>query len=143
MPVLFDPGSRTLLAASASGLAISVDRAVSWRFHTEGLHAGYARAVAVAGDTILVSASTGPSTERSAVYRTAILRGKTFQRCRRGLPDWFTDHINTFCLTASGSSVAFGTSDGRVFRSSDEGQNWKLVRADITRVLFTAFGVAG
>ena len=125
--VLFDPGSRLILAASARGLAVGDDSGKSWRFETDGLHGNYLRAVAVAGGTVLVSASTGPSTNRAAIYRRPLDGGESFERCSQGLPEWFSDNIDTFCLAESGSYVAFGTSDGSVFLSSDEGQSWTLV----------------
>ena len=49
-----------VLAAGAVGLAVSVDGGSSWRIEREGLHATYARAVAVAGDRVLLSVSNGP-----------------------------------------------------------------------------------
>ena len=50
----------TVLAAAAQGFGVSRDGGDSWRFITEGMDAFYARAVAVAGETVLVSTSTGP-----------------------------------------------------------------------------------
>ncbi len=122
--VLFDPESGQLLAAAGVGLAASRDCGKSWQFDTEGLHGTYLRAVAVAGGTVLVTASTGPRTKHAAVYRKAVDGNKNFERCQRGLPEWFSHNIDTFCLTASGSRVAFGTSEGSAFVSSDEGQSW-------------------
>ena len=122
--VLFDPGSGRVLAASARGLAVSNDGGASWQFDTKGRHGNYLRAVAVAGGTVLVTASTGPSTSHAAVYRRPLDGGEPFEQCRRGLPEWFSDNINTLCLTALDSWVAFGTSEGVVFLSADEGQSW-------------------
>ena len=122
--VLFDPGSDLVLAATARGLAISDDGGESWTFSTEGLHGSYLRAVAVAGEAVLVSASTGPSTSRAAIYRRALKADGPFQRCQRGLPEWFPSNIDTACVSASGSVAAFGTSEGSLFISSDEGTSW-------------------
>jgi hypothetical protein len=61
--------SGTVLAPCAYGLGVSADGGDSWDIVTDGVHATYMRAVAVAGDDVLVSASTGPGGERSAVYR--------------------------------------------------------------------------
>jgi photosystem II stability/assembly factor-like uncharacterized protein len=124
--VLFDPASGLVLAASARGLAFSDNGGKSWQFHTAGLQGTYLRAVAVAGETLLVSASTGPSTRRAAVYRRPLKSEEPFQRCQAGLPQWFSDNIDTFCLAASGSWAAFGTSAGSVFLSQDEGRSWTL-----------------
>jgi hypothetical protein len=122
--VLFDPASGLVLAASARGLAVSGDEGRSWRFDGEGLHGRYLRAVAVADSRVLVSASTGPRTDRAALYHKPVDAQEPFQRCRNGLPEWFGDNIDTHCLAAAGSSVAFGTSEGSVFLSLDRGQSW-------------------
>jgi hypothetical protein len=114
-----------VLAASAGGLAMSVDRGGAWTFRSEGLEAPYSRAVTVCGDAVIVSASRGPRGGRAAVYRGA-LGGGGLERCRTGLPEWFDDNIDSYCLDANPDRpfVAFGTSDGRVFASEDAGRSW-------------------
>jgi len=114
-----------VLAASAGGLAMSTDRGGAWTFRSQGLEAPYSRAVTVCGDAVLVSASRGPRGGRAAVYRGA-LGGGGLERCRTGLPDWFDDNIDSYCLDAHPVRpfVAFGTSDGRVFASEDAGRSW-------------------
>lgn len=113
-----------VLAAGAVGLAVSVDGGSSWRIEREGLHATYARAVAVAGDRVLLSVSNGPRGGRAAIYRTALEPGSTFERCTEGLPEWFDGNIDSGWLDARGSEVAFGTGDGEVFVSDDAGESW-------------------
>ena len=113
-----------VLAAGAVGLAVSVDGGSSWRIEREGLHATYARAVAVAGDHVLLTVSNGPRGGRAAIYRTALEPGSAFERCTRGLPDWFDGNIDSGWLDARGSEVAFGTGDGEIFVSSDAGERW-------------------
>jgi hypothetical protein len=114
-----------VLAASAGGLAMSTDRGGAWTFRTDGLEDPYSRAVTVCGDAVLVSASRGPRGGHAAVYRGA-LAGGGLERCRTGLPEWFDNNIDTYCLDAhpNRSFVAFGTSDGRVFASEDAGRSW-------------------
>jgi len=114
-----------VLAASAGGLAMSTDRGGAWTFRTDGLEDPYSRAVTVCGDAVLVSASRGPRGGHAAVYRGA-LAGGGLERCRTGLPEWFDNNIDTYCLDAhpDRSFVAFGTSDGRVFASEDAGRSW-------------------
>ena len=139
--VLHHAGSDTLLAATGVwGLASSPDSGESWQPHTEGLHGTYLRAVAVAGETILVTASTGPSTQRSAVYRTSVNGAEPFERCQRGLPEWFSHNIDTFCLAALDFRVAFATSDGQVFLSSDEGRSWHVIGENLPSILCVGFG---
>ena len=119
---------RGVFAASAWGLAVSQDRGDAWSFRTEGLEATYCRGVGLCGDTVLVSASNGPGGGRSAIYRGA-QAGGALQRCRDGLPEWFDDNIDSSCLDAvpDSGSAAFGTADGRVFASEDEGASWAEV----------------
>jgi len=114
-----------VLAASARGLAMSADHGGAWTFRSEGLEAPYSRAVTVCGDAALVSASRGPRGGRAAVYRGA-LGGGRLERCRTGLPEWFDDNIDSYCLDANPDRpfAAFGTSDGRVFASEDAGRSW-------------------
>jgi hypothetical protein len=81
--------------------------------------------VVVCGDRLLVSASDGPRGGHAGVYRTG-LRGGRFEHCRAGLPEWFDDNIDTYCLDAlnDGSYAAFGTADGGVYGSDDRGETW-------------------
>jgi hypothetical protein len=111
-------------AATAMGLAETADGGATWSIQDDGLHASYSRAVAVAGDTVLMSSSTGPRGGRAALYRRPI-EGGPFERCERGLPQWFERNIDTHCLAANGSTALFGTEDGRVFVSEDAGVTWK------------------
>lgn len=124
-----------VLAACAGGLAVSPDRGGTWTLRSEGLEAPYSRAVAVCGDAILLSASNGPRGGRGAVYR-GDLEGGGLERCRTGLPGWFDDNIDSYCLDAlpDGSFVAFGTSDGRVFVSEDTGVSWVELASGLPRV---------
>jgi hypothetical protein len=132
--VLAHRGSDVVLAATARGLASSEDGGESWTFAREGLHATYSRAVAVAGATILVSASDGPSGRRAAVYRTPLGRREPLERCRDGLPEWLADNVDTYCLATSGSMAVFGTTDGSLYRSNDEGTSWALLTSDLPAV---------
>lgn len=120
-----------VLAATARGLAISTDRGNSWNFDRANLHADYARAVAVCGETILMSVSTGPRTDKAAIYRRPLAESGTFEKCDRGLPKWFSDNINTGTLATSGNLTAFGTSDGQIFLSKDAGKSWEQVATNL------------
>ena len=126
---------RMVLAACADGLAVSTDRGATWAYRTDGLEARYSRAVAVCGGAILLSTSNGPRGGRAAVYR-GDLSGTTFERCRTGLPEWFDDNIDTYCLDAlpDGSLAAFGTSDGHLYGSTDEGATWNELASGLPQV---------
>jgi photosystem II stability/assembly factor-like uncharacterized protein len=121
----------TVLVAAAVGFGLSEDAGETWRFTTDGLHATYLRAVAVADDTVLVTASTGPGGRRAAIYRRRLDGAEPFERCRDGLPRWFPSNIDTACLVAAGASVVFGTDEGAVFLSTDRGERWEEVAAGL------------
>ena len=136
--VFADHTSGLLLAASARGLGVSSDGGQSWRFNTVGLHGRYMRAVAVSEETMVVTASTGHNSNRASLYRRPVDSNNPFEKCEAGLPDWFGQNIDTFCLAASGEAFAFGTHDGQVFASFDGGQTWALVAEDLPLVLCVA-----
>jgi hypothetical protein len=97
--------------------------------------ARYSRGVAVCGGTVLLSASNGPRGGRAAVYRGDV-PGGAFERCLEGLPEWFKDNIDSYCLDAlpDGSLAAFGTSDGRLYGSTDEGAAWNELASGLPPV---------
>ncbi len=123
-----------VLAATARGLAISRDKGNSWSFDRTNLHGAYSRAVAVCKETILMTASTGPSSNKAAIYRRPLNKPGTFEKCEQGLPEWFSENINTATLASSGNLAAFGTSDGQVFLSNDAGLTWKQIATDLTPI---------
>lgn len=129
--------SGTVLAPCAYGLATSPDGGDSWDIVTDGLHATYLRAVAVAGDDVLVSASTGPGGERSAVYRRPGGQG-AFERCRDGLPEWLHGNVDTGTLAATGDFVVFASADGTLYTSSDAGRTWEASAEDLPKVTAVA-----
>lgn len=129
-------GKGRVFAASGRGLEMSEDQGDSWTIRDEGLHATYCRGVAVCGDDLLLSASSGPRGGRSAIYRGR-LEGGAFERCREGLPAWFEANIDSYCLDAlpGGELAAIGTDDGRVFASLNQGGSWSMVVSDLQKVL--------
>jgi hypothetical protein len=128
-----------LAATGAKGLAVSSDGGDTWTFVIDGLHAAYSRAVAVTATALLASASTGPRGGRAAVYRRPLAGGGPFVRCTEGLPEWFAANIDTFCLAAAGTLAVFGTEEGSVFVSEDEGQTWRVVAEGLPAVRCVAF----
>jgi hypothetical protein len=131
--VLAVEGSDRVLAATARGLAESDDAGESWAFEQDGLHAAYCRAIAACDETVLMSASLGPRGGRAAVYRRPP-SGGPFEKCERGLPEWFTENIDTGCLAAASSRAVFGTRDGDVFVSEDAGDTWAQVSSGLSPV---------
>lgn len=122
--VIAHHASGIVLAASAAGLASSADGGDTWTIVDDGLHATYLRGLAVADGTVIVSASEGPDGTRSALYRRPLGGVTPFAKCTEGLPEWFSDNIDTGCLAANGIVAAFGTSDGTIYLSADAGRAW-------------------
>jgi hypothetical protein len=111
-----------VVAATALGLAESLDGGNSWRFITDGLHAAYARALALDGEDLFMSASVGPRGGRAAVFR--LPPGEVgFLRSTAGLPEWFSQSIDSHCLAAGGGTVVFAA-EGRMFVSEDGALSW-------------------
>ena len=119
----------TVVAATAYGLAISTDGGHTFTVSDDGLHATYARAIAVAGDTIVMSVSTGPDGRRAAVYRRPLHGDEPFHRTAIGLPGTLPGNVDTFCIAADGDRAALGTVAGRVYLSDDAGASWSTVAA--------------
>jgi photosystem II stability/assembly factor-like uncharacterized protein len=127
-------GDDMVFAAAAVGLATSADAGESWEIDAENLHSPYARAVAVDGDILFMSACTGPRGGRAAIYRRRVDSPGTFRKVDNGLPEWFPQNIDTGTLDAHGGSVAFGTSDGRVYFSGDAGDSWESIAEDLRKI---------
>lgn len=132
--VIAHPGGSLLVAASW-GFGESADGGDTWQWQNRGLHARYLRAVATSNGTVFVTASRGPRGGEAAVYRRP-LEGDRFEKCgaQGGLPEWFDDNIDTHCLAASDSLVAFGTRTGSVYVSRDHGATWDQVARQLSPV---------
>jgi len=129
-----------VLVAAYDGFGISRDGGDTWTWQNDGLHAHYCRAVAVAGDTVILSASAGHHGRRAALYRRALEEQGEWERCAPGLPEWFSNNVDTGCVAARGNIVAIGTEDGCVFLSSDAGRRWECVAKGLAPVRAVSFG---
>ena len=123
------PDGLVLAACGAGGLARSRDRGHTWEQLTDGLHATYCRAVALAGDTVFLTASDGPFTEAGALYRLGA--GDHFEPCEGGLPRWFDGNLDTGVLAAAAHTVALAGPDGSVWVSTDLGTTWEQAAKDL------------
>ncbi|MDQ3938033.1 MAG: hypothetical protein M3253_05055, partial [Chloroflexota bacterium] len=132
-----------VLVASARGLGISFDGGTSWSFTRDGLHSPYARAVAIADDTLLLSASDGPFGGRAALYRREVDSEGPLERIHAGLPEWFGGNIDSGCVAATGSDVAFGTAEGGVYVSTDSGVRWSEAAIGLPPIRAVAVGFRG
>jgi len=113
-----------VLAATARGLATSDDYGKSWKIVDEGLHATYARAVAVSDDMVFLSVSEGPDGKKASVYRRPLAGTRRFGKVRGGLPELFSGNVDSGCIAASGKTIVVGAPDGRIHRSVDNGLKW-------------------
>ncbi len=127
----------TVAVAAAGGFGLSTDGGDSWQWTTAGLHAPYARAVALSGETAYLSASTGPRTSDGRLYRAQL--GEPFSQCGGELFSSFPFNLETGTLAAASNEVAFGTSSGLAFRSSDRGVSWQQVASEMRPVSFLRF----
>ncbi len=137
-------GDYVLAATGRLGLCVSRDRGQTWAAHGEGLPLAheefamkndhYCRAVAVAGDTVLLSASTGAFTERAGLFRRPLSSERPFAQCTVGLRPSFPDNIDTGCVAAEGSMAAFGTSTGEIHaRATGLPPSWASSSSDPCR----------
>ena len=129
-----------VLVAAYDGFGVSRDGGDTWTWENDGLHAHYCRAVALAGDTVVLSASAGHHGRRSALYRRTLEGRGEWERCAAGLPEWFSDNVDTGCVAAHGTIVVIGTEDGCVFHSADAGRRWESVAKGLAPVRAVAFG---
>ena len=83
---------------------------------------------------MLLTVSNGPRGGRAAIYRTALEPGSAFERCTRGLPDWFDGNIDTGCLSALDDTAVFGTVDGEVYVSEDAGSSWRKIAREFGEI---------
>lgn len=120
-----------IFAASARGLGVT-HNGHDFEFRRLGLHAPYCRAVAVTGDLVLVSASTGPRSDDAAVYIGELWEGP-FSKVGPGLPDRFTSNVDTHCLLARAHDLYIGNGD-TVWHSSDQGGTWSVALTGLPEI---------
>ncbi|MCJ7439481.1 MAG: hypothetical protein MUP97_17215 [Acidimicrobiia bacterium] len=125
---------KVVLAPAAVGLATSRDAGATWDVTTEGLHATYLRAVTFTTDGALVSASDGPFTDRSALYRWDVATGGRLTKVEDGLPEWLDGNVDTGALDAHRDAAAFADDGGTVYASPDGGGSWTLLARDLGHV---------
>jgi hypothetical protein len=117
------PDGSVLLATGSSGFGRSTDQGSTWRWDSTGLHSSYCRAVAVTGDHVLLSASTGPHGGSGALYRRRLGSEDRWER----VSEMVQGNIDTHCLVTVGRSAAFVTEDGVLWASQDEGASWAVM----------------
>jgi hypothetical protein len=122
-------------ATGMCGLAESRDHGVTWRYHTDGLHAHYALAVAALPQGALVAVSSGHAAKDGGVYR---FDGQQLHRCD-GLPEDLRGAVGPRQLAASGDRAAIALPNGDVFVSDDGGRQWTRLAVGVRSVTEVAF----
>jgi hypothetical protein len=126
----------TLWAATGMrGLAQSTDHGSTWHYHTEGLHATYALAVAAVGDGALVAVSSGHAGRDGAVYRFG--SGGT-HRCN-GLPADMHGAVGPKQLAAAGDDAVVALPNGDIYASSNGGHDWARIANAVGQVSEVTF----
>jgi hypothetical protein len=122
----------TVVAAAAVGFGWSVDDGQTWQWTTEGLDDAFCTAVALDGDRVYLSASSGPSTSHARLYRGRV--GGGFEQCDGGLPGSFSFDIDTATVSAADGRVAVGLPTGEVWWSTDAGATFSRVTERVGQV---------
>jgi hypothetical protein len=123
-----------VVAAAAVGLCTSRDAGARWTVDTDGMAHAYARAVAFTDDAVLVSASEGPFTDRSFVYRRPLAGGR-FTRVEGGLPEGgLAGNVDTACLATGRGRAALADQDGDVWASTAGVEGWERLATGIGEV---------
>jgi hypothetical protein len=118
------PDGSLLAATGAAGFGRSADGGGTWEWDSNGLHGSYCRAVTVAGDQVLLTASTGPRGAEGAVYRRPLGEQGDWQR----VTEFAKGNIDTYWLAAVDETATYVTGDGSVWISHDAGLSWDPVR---------------
>ena len=122
-------------ATGMRGLAESRDQGATWRYHTNGLHARYALAVAALSDGALVAVSSGHAAKDGGVYR---FDGQLITRCH-GLPDDLGGAVGPRQLAAYGERAVIALPNGDLYVSEDGGRDWVRLEAGVGSVAEVAF----
>jgi hypothetical protein len=124
------PDGTVWAATGMRGLAENHDHGTTWEFHTSGLHAVYALAVAPVTGGALVAVASGHAGRDGAVYRydaTGIHRTD-------GLPAEPRGAIGPRQLAADGDVAVVAMPGGELYESRDAGAHWTRTRTGLPAV---------
>jgi hypothetical protein len=113
-----------VVAAAAVGLCLSRDAGATWILEHEGLHAVHCSAVAIAGEDILISASSSPFAAQGRMYRRPLRADGVLTTVEGGMPEWTEGKVDTGCIAVKGSYVAAADMGGNLYVSDDFGRTW-------------------
>ena len=122
-------------ATGMRGLAESRDQGATWRYHTAGLHAHYALAVAALPQGALVAVSSGHAAKDGGVYR---FDGKRNVRCE-GLPTDLGGAVGPRQVAAAGDRAVIALPNGDLYVSDDGGREWARLAAGVRSVAEVTF----
>ena len=128
--VAVDSDGTVWAATGMRGLAESHDRGATWEFHTAGLHAVYALAVAPVTGGALVAVASGHAGRDGTVYRfdaNGMHRGD-------GLPAQPNGAVGPRQLAASGELAVVALPGGELYESTDGGTRWNRSRTGLPEV---------
>ena len=118
-----------VVAACALGLAESTD-GTEFDFRTDGLAHRYSRAVAVDGDTVLITSSRGPRGGDARLHIGRLGEGPLLPV--EGLPP-FPGNIDTHCVRAGPDGYLVGHGDS-VFKSTDGDATWSTLIEGLPKI---------
>lgn len=110
-------------ATGMRGLAESRDGGATWHYHTRGLHATYALAVAPLASGALVAVSSGHAARDGGVYR---FDGERAIRCA-DLPLELHGAVGPRQLATSGERAVVALPNGDIYLSDDGGASWSRI----------------
>jgi hypothetical protein len=122
-------------ATGMRGLAESRDHGTTWRYHTTGLHARYALAVAAVPGGALVAVSSGHSAKDGGVYR---FDGERITRCD-GLPSDLGGAVGPRQIATVGDQAVIALPNGDVYASDDGGREWARIASGVRSVSEVTF----
>ncbi len=123
-----------LFSAAGDGFFESDDDGESWRRSEEGLDGSYCWSAAVSSSfgTLIMSAARSaleahyPHSADAAVYRREV--GSPWQRIENGLPMAAGRRAAVVTATRAVPGEFYLSSEGAVFRSTDDGRRWDALR---------------
>ena len=127
----------TLYATTGMGCFLSRDEGRHWTWASDGIDRGYTLGLALANDTLVVGAASGPPPlwdaggPEAAVFH-AHASGPSLQWER--VFDDFAGAVERNCLAASGDLVVAGTTAGELLLSHDGGRSFALERSGLSPV---------
>lgn len=88
------------------------------------MHSRYCSAVAFVADEVWVAASDGPFASRARIYRRRIDEAGPLTPLSFGPSEWTDGIVDTNCIAARGSHVAFADGGGNLYLSANLGRDW-------------------